>query len=177
LFLIQLGGIGILTFASFFASFIKKGIGVKHQIAMNELLDSENLSGSSFLLKRILIMTLVLMTNITILPIRGSALVDISYTSASPALSAQISNTWTEQFIVQSMDRRFASTADARKFLEGRLADLRTRLETSERDLVNYAGVSGDLNPIHWDDEIAKQVESERQKWRRIIEASGAKAE
>lgn len=60
LFLIQLGGIGILTFASFFASFIKKGIGVKHQIAMNELLDSENLSGSSFLLKRILIMTLVI---------------------------------------------------------------------------------------------------------------------
>src|SRR5581483_57166 len=25
-------------------------------------------------------------------------------------------------------------------------------------DLVNYAGVSGDLNPFHWDDEIAKQV-------------------
>ena len=25
-------------------------------------------------------------------------------------------------------------------------------------DLINYAGVSGDLNPIHWDDEIAKQV-------------------
>ena len=25
-------------------------------------------------------------------------------------------------------------------------------------DLVNYAGVSGDLNPIHWDGEIAKQV-------------------
>jgi acyl dehydratase len=23
---------------------------------------------------------------------------------------------------------------------------------------VNYAGVSGDLNPIHWDDEIAKVV-------------------
>ncbi|HEY1047685.1 MAG TPA: hypothetical protein VGF79_14680, partial [Bacteroidia bacterium] len=52
--LIQMGGIGILTFASFFASFIKKGIGVRHQIAMNELLDSENLSGSFFLIKRIL---------------------------------------------------------------------------------------------------------------------------
>ena len=25
-------------------------------------------------------------------------------------------------------------------------------------DLVAYAGVSGDLNPIHWDDEIAKMV-------------------
>ena len=28
----------------------------------------------------------------------------------------------------------------------------------SRQDLVNYAGVSGDLNPIHWDDEIAKLV-------------------
>jgi acyl dehydratase len=25
-------------------------------------------------------------------------------------------------------------------------------------DLVNYAGVSGDLNPIHWDDDVAKLV-------------------
>jgi uncharacterized protein involved in exopolysaccharide biosynthesis len=41
------------------------------------------------------------------------------------------------------MDRRFASTADARKFLEGRLADLRARLETSERDLVTYANRKG----------------------------------
>lgn len=58
--LIQMGGIGILTFASFFASFIKKGIGVRHQIAMNELLDSENLSGSFYLIKRILVMTFVI---------------------------------------------------------------------------------------------------------------------
>ena len=56
--------------------------------------------------------------NIAISPVRGSALVDISYTSASPSISAQISNAWTEQFIGQSMDRRFASTAAARKFLE-----------------------------------------------------------
>ena len=60
LILIQLGGIGILTFASFFASFIKKGIGVKHQIAMNELLDAENISGSFYLIKRILVMTFLI---------------------------------------------------------------------------------------------------------------------
>ncbi len=85
----------------------------------------------------------LLLANATISPIRGSALVDISYTSASPTLSASIANTWTQQFVVQSMDRRFASTADARKFLESRLADLRSRLETSERDLVNYAATKG----------------------------------
>jgi acyl dehydratase len=31
-------------------------------------------------------------------------------------------------------------------------------IDLTRADLVNYAGVSGDLNPIHWDDEIAKQV-------------------
>lgn len=58
--LIQLGGIGILTFASFFASFIKKGIGVRHQIAMSEILDSDSLNSSLFLIKRILVMTFVI---------------------------------------------------------------------------------------------------------------------
>lgn len=85
----------------------------------------------------------LLLKNISISPIRGSSLVDINYTSASPALSAQVSNAWTQQFIATSMDRRFSSTADARKFLEGRLADLRARLETSERELVNYASQKG----------------------------------
>ncbi len=28
-------------------------------------------------------------------------------------------------------------------------------INLTRADLVNYAGVSGDLNPIHWDDEIA----------------------
>jgi uncharacterized protein involved in exopolysaccharide biosynthesis len=81
----------------------------------------------------------LLLDHISISPIRGSSLVDISYTSSSPELSMRVANSWTEQFIQTSMDRRFASTADARKFLEGRLADLRSRVEKSERDLVGYA--------------------------------------
>ena len=85
----------------------------------------------------------LLLRNIGISPIRGSSLIDVSYTSASPQLSAQISNMWTQQFIASSMDRRFASTADARRFLEERLADLRARLEQSERELVNYASRKG----------------------------------
>lgn len=31
-------------------------------------------------------------------------------------------------------------------------------IQLTRQDLVNYAGVSGDLNPIHWDDETAKLV-------------------
>ena len=81
----------------------------------------------------------LLLEHVSISPIRGSSLVDVGYSSGSPGLSASIANTWTQQFMVASMDRRFASTSDARTFLEGRLADLRVRLEKSERDAVNFA--------------------------------------
>lgn len=85
----------------------------------------------------------LLLGGISIEPVRGSALVDIRYTSASPQVSAKVANAWAQQFIQASMDRRFASTADARSFLEGRLADLRGKLEASERNLVNYASEKG----------------------------------
>ncbi|MEQ1509325.1 MAG: polysaccharide biosynthesis tyrosine autokinase [Sphingopyxis sp.] len=83
-----------------------------------------------------------LLSNIQISPIRGSALVDVSYDSASPVISAQIANAWVDQYIRQTMDRRFASTSEARNFLETRLQDLRDRLDRSETDLVNYAAAN-----------------------------------
>jgi polysaccharide biosynthesis transport protein len=93
--------------------------------------------------KREKLATNLLIGNIVVTPVRGSALVDVTYTSTQPTVSAAVVNSWTQQFMESSMDRRFASTANARKFLEARLADLRARLETSERDLVNYASEKG----------------------------------
>jgi polysaccharide biosynthesis transport protein len=81
----------------------------------------------------------LLLDNVSISPIRGSALTDIRYTSSDPQMAARIANVWTQEFIRSSMGRKYESTADARKFLESRLADLRARLETSERDVVAYA--------------------------------------
>lgn len=85
----------------------------------------------------------ILQRYISIDPVRRSRLVRISYTSRSPELSAQIANTWTQQFIGASMDRQFASTADARRFLEERLAALKSKLEDSERQSVTYATTKG----------------------------------
>jgi polysaccharide biosynthesis transport protein len=76
---------------------------------------------------------------VTISPVRKSRLVNIAYTSQSPEFAAQVANTWSQQFIESSMDRQFSSTAEARKFLEDRLTNLRGRLEQSERDVVAYA--------------------------------------
>lgn len=85
----------------------------------------------------------ILVDHVGIEPLRGSALVDVSYTSGSPQLSQQIAATWVSEFIQQSMDRRLASTADARVYLVERLDELRGRLEDSERNLVTYARQQG----------------------------------
>ena len=85
----------------------------------------------------------LLLKNITISPVKDSSLVDISYTSHSPALSARVANSWAQQFMEGTMDRRFASTAEARKFLEGRLVDLRAKLEDAERATVAYSASKG----------------------------------
>ena len=81
----------------------------------------------------------LLMQNVAVEPVRNSALVDLRYTSADPEISARIANAWVAQFVEAKLARRFDSTSDAREFLTTRLAELRERLEQSERDLVNYA--------------------------------------
>ncbi len=81
----------------------------------------------------------LLLGNISISPVVRSALVDIGYTSGNPTISAQIANAWSEQFIAESIDRRYESTADARKFLERRLLELQEDVQDSERQLVTYA--------------------------------------
>jgi len=89
----------------------------------------------------------LLLANIVVEPVGSSNLVDISFTSPNPEVSAQIANAWAEAFIAANMDRRFGATIEARNFLEQRLADLRTRLETAERELIAYA-VDQDLFTI-----------------------------
>ena len=81
----------------------------------------------------------ILLRNVSITPIRRSSLIDVSYTSTNAVFSAEVANAWVDQFQQQALDRRFGATADARDFLEGRLAQLRERLEKSEKDLVTYA--------------------------------------
>ncbi len=81
----------------------------------------------------------ILLDNIRITPARQSRLVEISFTSPDPALSQRVANAWSENFISATLERRYEATSYARRFLESRLAQLRTRLDASERSLQNYA--------------------------------------
>lgn len=85
----------------------------------------------------------VLLENVAVTPVVGSSLVDIQFTSPSPALSAKIAAAWVDEFIATSIERRFAATNDAREFLQEQLGQLRERLEDSERQFVSYASNSG----------------------------------
>ncbi|TAF64096.1 MAG: hypothetical protein EAZ55_12290 [Cytophagales bacterium] len=57
LILIQLGGIGIVAFASFFATFLSQGVGIKQQALMQDMLSSETLSSAKDMLRKIIILT------------------------------------------------------------------------------------------------------------------------
>ena len=60
LILMQLGGIGIITFASFFTVFLRQGIGIRHQLAITDIFGTENFKTSTKLLKQIVLFTFII---------------------------------------------------------------------------------------------------------------------
>lgn len=72
-----------------------------------------------------------------------SRIATISFTSHEPALAAEIANAFASEFIQANLQRRYDSSAYAREFLEGQLAETKARLEASERALNAYARRAG----------------------------------
>jgi len=88
----------------------------------------------------------ILMSHLAVQPVRSSSLVNVSFDSPDPQLSARVVNAIAENFIASNLARRFDASAYARKFLEDRLAQVRARLEESERALVSYASKERIIN-------------------------------
>ncbi|HEU4962039.1 MAG TPA: polysaccharide biosynthesis tyrosine autokinase [Sphingomonas sp.] len=85
----------------------------------------------------------ILLDHVGVAPVRGSSLVDVTAVTPDPALSQHIAQTWAKDFIASNLERRFDASSYARHFLEDRLAQLRDRLERSERQAVAYAEAQG----------------------------------
>ena len=81
--------------------------------------------------------------NFVVMPVTGSRLVTLTYTSPDPTMAAEIVNAYAEGFIASDLERRYDTTADARRFLQNRLATIKAALERSERTLVQYAQQQG----------------------------------
>ena len=71
--------------------------------------------------------------------VRGSYLFEISFESFDPELAANVANTVVEEYMRLNDERRFASTGSARDFLTEEIQRAQGRLETSERDLYDFA--------------------------------------
>lgn len=88
----------------------------------------------------------LLLDHLEVAPTRLSRLVQIRYTSPDPTFSRRVVDAWAQNFISLTLERRYEATSYARKFLEGRLAQLRNRIDESERQLVAYASREGIVN-------------------------------
>lgn len=88
----------------------------------------------------------IVLNRIKVDPERLSRLIDISFTSPDPALSKRVIDDWSVNFIQTTLERRYAATTYARQFLEDRLAQLRVRIDQSERALVAYASRENIVN-------------------------------
>ena len=81
----------------------------------------------------------ILLKYLRVDPARQSRLVDINFTSPDARLSQKVANAWAQDFIQSNLERRFEASSYARNFLESRLNQLRTKLDSSERQLMTYA--------------------------------------
>lgn len=81
----------------------------------------------------------ILSEHIIVEPIRNSRLVTVSFVSPDAALSQRIANAWADAFIQSQLAKRNKAASYAKTFLEGRLVELRQRLEASEKVAVDFA--------------------------------------
>ena len=93
-------------------------------------------------------------------PVPDSRLIQLAFSSASPTLSAQIANSYADNFISAGLQRRLESTQFARQFLEKQIQKTRTELEQAERQLVAYAQAQGIISTAGGDDSKGSDINS-----------------
>lgn len=74
---------------------------------------------------------------------KDSRVASISFTSGNPDLSAKIANSYAYNLIGLNIERRFRSSDYARNYLSQQVLDARSKLETSQRMLNDFARRAG----------------------------------
>ena len=76
--------------------------------------------------------------NLQVQLVRGSQLVQLSYTSFDRELAGRAPNVLAETYIEADLDARMAMTQKAAEWLRERMGELRTKVDSSERALQEY---------------------------------------
>jgi capsular exopolysaccharide synthesis family protein len=80
-----------------------------------------------------------LLLNLTVTPERNSRVVELSYLSRDPERAARIVNTICAEYIQYNFQAKFDATTRATDFLQKQLVDLKSKVESSDNELIDYA--------------------------------------
>ncbi|MFW6161093.1 MAG: GumC family protein, partial [Acidobacteriota bacterium] len=72
-------------------------------------------------------------------PIRDTRLVELSFTSSSPELAAEMANNFAQEFMSFSVEKRYQATQRASEFLSKQIEELRNGLAEKEKELQKYS--------------------------------------
>ena len=93
--------------------------------------------------ERLAVATSTVAGGLSVVSPESGTLIRYSFTHSNPQLAAQIANGVADSFINSALQRRFESSAYARRFLEKQIVKTRGDLERSERGLTQYAQAQG----------------------------------
>src|SRR5207249_1074706 len=107
---------------------------------------------------------------LTILPVRGTRLVSVQFTTPDPKLSAAVANAHAQLFVKAGLERLYESMDQIRTFLQTKLAELQTRMQEAETKLMKFQAAHNLLPVV-----LQKDVASERlmDLSKRLTEAQG----
>ena len=102
------------------------------------IVPSNNAGNTLDLAQRKAIVSGMIQGGLAVDPVANSRLVRISIDGPDPRWAATVVNAVADEYVNSNLERRYGATAYARKFLEEKLAELKIKLEESERALVAY---------------------------------------
>ena len=101
-----------------------------------------------------------IMGGLLVKPVGLSSIVRIRYSSPSPVWAQRISIAVAEQFEKMTLDMRFSASNYARNFLDERLQELKLKLETSEKQLIQYAQKEGIIDVDNKQPQVMTELQS-----------------
>jgi len=84
---------------------------------------------------------------LSVVPVRNSQLARVHFDSPDPQMAARIANEISVAFIKLNLERRMEATSYARTFLQERLAQIKVKLEDSEKELNAFMRKEGIVKP------------------------------
>ena len=107
---------------------------------------------------------------LTILPVRGTRLVSVQFTTPDPKLAAAVSNAHAQLFVKAGLERLYESMDQIRTFLQTKLGELQIRMQEAETKLMKFQAAHN-LLPINLQKDVAAERLMDLSK--RLTDAQG----